>query len=177
MNSSLVDVRVDGGVLWIGGTAYALRNITSVQPRRVYGAQAAQLNIGRVALLGVAALFAVIWVFPIPILAVIAIVAHAQGKPIGFQKRISSFVYDGGAPARNWDYYEIRIGTAGREQRVLSVRDQAIAQSLTARIAAALANPDTSFWMQVENLHIDTYHEGDNNMTVGDSSPIGTWRA
>jgi hypothetical protein len=60
---------------------------------------------------------------------------------------------------------------------VLSVRDETIAQSLTARIADAVANPDTSFWMQVENLHIDTYHEGDNNMTVGDNSPIGTWRA
>jgi len=114
---------------------------------------------------------------PMLILEAISSVAEGLRMPLGLRKQISSFVYEGGTPVQSWDYWEIRIGTAGREQRVLSVRQEDVARSLTAQIAAAVANPNTSFWMRVENLHIDTYHEGDNNMTVGDNSPIGTWRA
>jgi hypothetical protein len=67
----------------------------------------------RVTLVIVGALYAVILMFPILILAVIAIVAHVLQQPIGFRRRLISFVQDGGTPARSWDYYEIRIGTAG----------------------------------------------------------------
>ncbi len=175
MNSSLVDVRVDGEVLWIGETAYALRNITSVQPRRISGV-ATQPNIGRLVLVIAAGLFATMFVIPAFILVVIAGVSEVTGKST-LRRQIHSFVYDGGTPSQSWDYWEIRIGTAGREQRVLSVREKDVAQALTARIAAAVANPNVTFRMQVENLHIDTYHEGDNNMTVGGNSPIRTWHA
>jgi hypothetical protein len=79
-------------------------------------------------------------------------------------------------PLEEWEYFEIRISTAGRERRVLTVQEWDVACDLTEQIAHAIADPGAEFHIQVENLSIDTFHQGDNNVTYGDGSPIGAWR-
>lgn len=83
------------------------------------------------ALVIVVAFYATVFMLPLVILGTVALVDQICGRPIDIRGRITSFVYGGGTPARNWDYYEIRVGTAGRERRVLGVRDEATARSGT----------------------------------------------
>jgi hypothetical protein len=60
-------------------------------------------------------------------------------------------------------------------RRVLTVEDWDVARDLTGQFANAITGPDADFHVRVENLNIDTYHQGDNNVTYGDESPIETW--
>lgn len=252
MGSSLVNVRVAGGTLWIGNAAYVLKNITSIEPVQFHGSerpQPRQLNwigillivCGAVCLalvagpgllglswpviliilvagtgvyvykkhwLGTLAVCEAVYVtlvagswllgLPWPVAIILILVAGTgvyaykkRGKlplPRAYLSRLSRArvwvrrhmpsIWTNPPAPRSWNYYEIRISTAGRERRALTVGNWATARDLTTRIADAIANPnspDTVFSMQVENLNVDTYHVGDNNTTYGPNSPIGGW--
>lgn len=172
---SLVDVDVDGGTLWIGNSAYILKNITSIEPFQVAGERQPPRENPKAKRRHV-----ILWIGltifmftlggitqnPVPWLFSCAVIL---GGPF--------IVWRKGPlpPLEEWEYFEIRISTAGRERRVLTVQDWDVARDLTERIANAIADPGTEFHIQVENLSIDTFHQGDNNVTYGDGSPIGAW--
>jgi Family of unknown function (DUF6232) len=171
---SLVDVDVDGGTLWIGNSAYILKNITSIEPFRVAGERqpprerANPKRRGVLIWIGLIVMFALGGIVLNPVVWLFVCAVSLGGPFILWRKGPLP-------PLEEWEYFEIKISTAGRERRVLTVQDWDIACDLTEQIANAITDPDAEFHIQVENLSVDTFHQGDNNVTYGDGSPIGAW--
>lgn len=77
-------MRVDRGTLWIGSTAYALRNITSVQPMAFKGSRPAQRSPIPIIILIVACVFGspfLLGLLFLPFVILFIIVAALRGWP------------------------------------------------------------------------------------------------
>jgi len=162
----MTTVRVSRRILWIGGEAYPLHNIARAQtvkvtPRRAAMAwsfvKATLLWVG----LGVAAALALgyahrsesgdpmvrgIW------MAVAALVGLSALKLLaGLATRVR---------------YALVIETAGSPRTALVTRQRHVADQLVHRIMDAIDNPQATFEVQVENLHVGDKIEqfGDHNV-------------
>jgi hypothetical protein len=163
--NSRVNVKVEAGTLWIGGSAYPLKQISSVQPIKYTYKQPATQRFSGCAVL-------VAWFVLAGVLGGALSAAHLA--PLDWLVQLmliagAVLVYvKGRTPERSWTYYRLHIGSGGVQQVVLNVASEDVAQELTRKITDAIDNPaDGGFHMMVENLHF-----GDNNLTTGANSPI-----
>jgi hypothetical protein len=167
--NSLVDVRVEAGTLWIGASAYPLKNISAVQPIQYTYTKPKTQQFSGCAVI-------VAWV-----VAAGAIGGGLSAAHLGTLNVIVQVLLIAGAvllyvkgrkPEQKWTYYQLHIGSGGVKQVVLNVASEDVAYEITRKITNAIDNPDNVFNMQVQTINID--HLGDKNTTSGANSPIST---
>ncbi|MEU0576135.1 DUF6232 family protein [Streptomyces griseoincarnatus] len=172
-----LDLRVGKRLLWVGGAAYPLQNITRVytftlMPRRK---EATMLFLKRAALtLAVA--------FGLTIVAALATIGNQSlaGGILVFtwMGAIGALVFSAvemfsvlGAPPQ----YVLAVETSGPSIAMVTSSDPRRLDQLVAPIVQAIENPEAEFQVKVEQLVVDpkNYYFGDNVNMYGGSGNVG----
>ncbi|MET9442964.1 DUF6232 family protein [Streptomyces sp. NPDC006610] len=176
-----VEMRVDKRLLWVGGAAYPLQNITRVHtflltPRR----GEATVNFFKRAAIILSVAFA------LTILGGITSLANE-----GAAETIINLVWIGAVAALIWSAVELgsvltasshwvmAVETSGASTALVTSRDTTHLNQLVGHVVHAIENPEAEFQVKVETLTVNprNYYFGDNVNMYGGSGNVGMTKA
>ncbi|MFD9336652.1 DUF6232 family protein [Streptomyces sp. NPDC060028] len=173
-----VDLRVSKRLLWVGGAAYPLRNITRVYtflltPRR---GEATVLFLKRVGIV-LSVAFALIILNGITGFASDKDTSQAIIRFVWFGA-IVALVYcagDLGAVLTAASHWALAVETSGASTALMTSKNTQHLNELVGYVVNSIENPEIEFQVKVETLLINprNYHFGDNVNMYGGSGNVG----